>query len=140
MNDEGKRPEKSKDEIIFEKAITTKELDILTNKGGNIGSAGIESFEWKLMGVNPADTDSNIEASLKIYFNNVGIFAERIENLRIASSLGTRFPTSAEVAAVRSAEKAHFLDLITFAPPTIKNTNSLPCNEVYDSSFFESVA
>jgi hypothetical protein len=136
--------EKSKDEIIFEKAITSKELDILTARGGNIGSSGIESFEWKLMGVNPADTDSNIEASLKIYFNNVGVFAERIENLRAAADIEAAVPvgprTLAQQNILDSAKKAHFLDLITFAPPTTKNTNSLPCNEVYDPSYFEILA
>jgi hypothetical protein len=144
LNDKGKRTEKSKDEIIFEKAITTKELDILTARGGNIGSSGIESFEWKLMGVNPADTDSNIEASLKIYFNNVGVFAERIENLRntvgIEGLSGGSGPSYSDEAVINSLEQAHFLDLITFAPPTTKDSNSLPCNEVYDPSFFEILA
>jgi hypothetical protein len=140
--------EKSREEIVFEKAITKKELDILTNKGGNIGSSGIESFEWKLMGVNPADTDSNIEASLKIYFNNVSIFAERINDLNDASDLATMATTEPNPAiagaqrmvATFLQNKAHFLDLITFAPPTTKDSNSLPCNEVYDPSFFEILA
>lgn len=148
------KKEKPKDEIIFEKAITSKELDILTARGGNIGSSGIESFEWKLMGVNPADTDSNIEASLKIYFNNIGIFAERIENLRKAAALTSTanailppFVPGAAAAIssiiqsqIPELKKAHFLDLITFAPPTTKDSNSLPCNEVYDPSFFEILA
>ena len=99
------------------------------------------------MGVNPADTDSNIEASLKIYFNNVGVFAERIYDLNDAASLAKSArelgsPRGDATADVASAiqNKAHFLDLITFAPPTTKNTNSLPCNEVYDPSFFEILA
>ena len=140
--------EKSREEIVFEKAITSKELDILTARGGNIGSSGIESFEWKLMGVNPADTDSNIEASLKIYFNNVGVFAERINDLDDASKLAAMATTEPNPAIARGQRmvasflqnKAHFLDLITFAPPTTKGSNSLPCNEVYDPSFFEILA
>jgi len=140
--------EKSRQEIIFEKAITSQELNILTARGGNIGSSGIESFEWKLMGVNPADTDSNIEASLKIYFNNVGVFAERIAQLNAASDLAKSAATNT-VPAIATAQRdaaallrdqAHFLDLITFAPPTTKGSNSLPCNEVYDPSFFEILA
>jgi hypothetical protein len=96
------------------------------------------------MGVNPADTDSNIEASLKIYFNNVGVFAERIENLRntvgIEGLSGGSGPSYSDEAVINSLEQAHFLDLITFAPPTTKDSNSLPCNEVYDPSFFEILA
>ena len=143
--------EKARKEIIFEKAITTKELQILTDKGGNIGSSGIESFDWKLMGVNPAEVDSNIEASLKIYFNNIGVFAERIENLRSASELESSIASKAPFATdafinsvVQSSfpdlNQAHFLDLITFAPPTSKGLDSLPCSEVYDPSFFEILA
>ncbi len=135
--------EKARKEIIFEKAITTKELQILTDKGGNIGSSGIESFDWKLMGVNPAEVDSNIEASLKIYFNNIGVFAERIENLHFAAAFNAaplQFPSTDESRRLNSLEQAHFLDLITFAPPTSKGLDSLPCSEVYDPSFFEILA
>ena len=119
--------EKSREEIVFEKVITQKELDILTARGGNIGSSGIESFEWKLMGVNPADTDSNIEASLKIYFNNIGVFAERIESLRTAADLEEMAATNT-VPAVATAQRkgaailrdqAHFLDFNYFCSPLI---------------------
>ena len=138
--------EKARKEIIFEKAITTKELQILTDKGGNIGSSGIESFDWKLMGVNPAEVDSNIEASLKIYFNNIGVFAERIENLRAAAIVQNVLPSwvpglgDAVQSLIPELKQAHFLDLITFAPPTSKGLDSLPCSEVYDPSFFEILA
>ena len=132
--------EKARKEIIFEKAITTKELQILTDKGGNIGSSGIESFDWKLMGVNPAEVDSNIEASLKIYFNNIGVFAERIENLRAAAIGQNVAPGGVTQSLIPELKQAHFLDLITFAPPTSKGLDSLPCSEVYDPSFFEILA
>ena len=118
--------ETAKKEIIFEKAITTNELAVLTDQGGNIGSSGIESFEWALKGINPAEVDSNIEASLKIYFNNIGVFKQRIDAIATQTNLSTA--------------PAHFMDLITFAPPITKTTSQLPCIEDYQPYFFEVLA
>ena len=161
--------EKMKREIIFEKAITTDEITILKDRGGNLGSSGIESFEWALKGVNPAEIDSNIEASLKVYFNNVGVFQDRLDKLadltaatQIATAAATAHAAAVEhgsaPAAVTTAatlpaaaagviaataavsEKAHFMDLITFAPPTTTTTSQLPCLEEYQPHFFEVMA
>ena len=115
-------------EIKFPKALSDDEFNILTDGGGNIGGSGIESFEWALKGVNPAEVDSNIEASVKIYFNNITVFKERIENMR---NLG---------AAQLQALPAHFIDLITFAPPINAGVGAYPCNEQYKGYYFEVMA
>lgn len=110
-------------EIVFEDAITDTELDILKLRGGNIGSAGIQSFDWALKGVNPAEVDSNIEADLKVYFNNVNVFAD------IITKLSTSTPTP--------GRPGNFIDLITFAPPTLSSLKDLPCTESSQNEYFE---
>ena len=119
----------TKREIVFNKSVTQGEIQILESYGGNLGSAGIESFSWALKGVNPAEVDSNIEASLKIYFNNLASF-QSILDYQMAHAAGT----AAEV--VGTDLPASFLDLITFSPPTELNTN-LPCIDKYEPEFFE---
>ena len=117
-------------EIVFEKAITKEQLKRdsfgILERDGNLGGSGIKSFRWALKGVNPAEVDSNIEARLEVYFNNIGVFQNILDNL----DLGGTTPGSATSAA-------SFLDLITFAPPTLKDSKNLPCIEDYDPSFFE---
>ncbi len=110
-------------EIVFEDAITDTELDILKLRGGNISSAGIESFDWALKGVNPAEVDSNIEAELKVYFNNVNVFADIITKLSTSTSTLGR--------------PGNFIDLITFAPPTLSSLKDLPCAESSQNEYFE---
>jgi hypothetical protein len=110
-------------EIVFEDAITDTELDILKLRGGNIGSAGIQSFDWAFKGVNPAEVDSNIEADLKVYFNNVNVFAD------IITKLSTSTPTP--------GRPGNFIDLITFAPPTLSSLKDLPCTETSQNEYFE---
>ena len=113
--------------IVFEEAITKLEMEEFVLKGGNLGSSGIESFRWALKGVNPAEVDSNIEATLKVYFNHVGVFQRALDEIKKATTAGTK------------AEDipASFVDLITFAPPVTKNTADLPCLEDYDPHYFE---
>lgn len=133
--------EKDKKEIVFDKAVTSKELSILRDRGGNLGSAGIESFDWALKGVNPAEIDSNIEASLKIYFNNIGVFAERIRDMRTPTLVGhlNAITSPTPGSSVARLKTAHFMDLITFAPPTTTRA-ALPCQELYEPEFFEVLA
>ena len=119
----------TKREIVFNKSVTQGEIQIMEAYGGNLGSAGIESFSWALKGVNPAEVDSNIEASLKIYFNNLASFQSILDYQR-EHAVGT----AAEV--VGTDLPASFLDLITFSPPTELNTN-LPCIDKYEPEFFE---
>ena len=120
----------TKREIVFNKSITAGEIQILEAYGGNLGSAGIESFSWALKGVNPAEVDSNIEASLKIYFNNMAAFQQILDSKRhvaAGGSVGDEFFDELP---------ASFLDLITFSPPTELDTN-LPCIDKYEPEFFE---
>jgi len=113
-------------EIKFEKAITKKEMAAFELKGGNLGSSGINSFTWALKGVNPAEVDSNIEATLQVYFNNINVFQETLDELARSGA-----------ASGGSRPFATFLDLITFAPPTLGSAADLPCMEKYEPSFFE---
>jgi hypothetical protein len=109
--------------IVFENAVTQNEFEILIESGGNVGSSGIESFRWSLKGVNPAEVDTNIEAELKIYFNNVGVFQKHLDAIAQGN------PSSQELLG-------SFVDLITFAPPSLPGTD-LPCLETYNPNYFE---
>jgi len=109
--------------IVFENAVTQNELEILIESGGNVGSSGIESFRWSLKGVNPAEVDTNIEAELKIYFNNVGVFQKHLDAIAQGN------PSSQGIFG-------SFVDLITFAPPSLPGTD-LPCLETYNPNYFE---
>ena len=109
--------------IVFENAVTQNELEILIESGGNVGSSGIESFRWSLKGVNPAEVDTNIEAELKIYFNNVGVFQKHLDAIAQGN------PSSQEMFG-------SFVDLVTFAPPSLPGTD-LPCLETYNPNYFE---
>ena len=117
-------------EIVFEKAITKDQLERDTygilETDGNLGGSGIKSFRWALKGVNPAEVDSNIEATLEVYFNNINVFQKILDDL----DTGGTTPGS-------STSTASFIDLITFAPPTLKDSKNLPCLEEYEPSFFE---
>ena len=127
----------TKREIVFNKSITEGEVQILEARGGNLGSSGIESFSWALKGVNPAEVDSNIEASLKIYFNNMAVFQSILDHQRQHAAVGaTAQLTGLVQPAGQSKLPASFLDLITFSPPTELDTN-LPCLDKYESEFFE---
>ena len=112
-------------EIIFETALMEDQVLDFQVLGGNLGGNGIESFRWALKGVNPAEVDSNIEATLNVYFNNVNKFQQILDKINNPSSI---------VGAVTDAT---FMDLITFAPPTTKDIADLPCLENYTSEFFE---
>lgn len=120
----------TKREIVFNKSVTQGEIQIMEAYGGNLGSAGIESFSWALKGVNPAEVDSNIEASLKIYFNNLASFQSILDYQRQHTAAGPG-PLGLNLKL-----PASFLDLITFSPPTELNTN-LPCIDKYEPEFFE---
>ncbi len=113
--------------IVFDKAITEQEMADFVLKGGNLGSSGIESFRWALKGVNPAEVDTNIEATLKVYFNNVNVFQRALDEIKKATARGV----------TPDKMPASFIDLITFAPPTTKTTTDLPCLEDYDPYYFE---
>jgi len=116
-------------EIIFDAYILQEQVDVLReNHGGRLSATGIEEFEWSLKGVNPGEVDNNIEASLKINFNNVSdIF---LNNLRERTNMAGQ------------QGRSSFLDLIVF-PPAAKATvqggkTEIRCpDREYDGSFFE---
>ena len=48
--------------------------DILGGTSGRIPGAGVKSFSWDLQGVQPAEVDNNITATLVVYFQSVNDF------------------------------------------------------------------
>ena len=76
--------------------------DILSGRAGRATGAGIKSFSWSLDGVQPAEVDNNIKATLVMYFQSVNDFFNG------ASSAGQQTP--------------NFLDLIINSPAVKKLT------------------
>ena len=74
--------------------------DILSGRAGRATGAGIKSFSWSLDGVQPAEVDNNIKATLVMYFQSVNDFFNG------ASSAGQQTP--------------NFLDLIINSPAVKK--------------------
>ena len=48
--------------------------NILDGKSGRIPGAGVKSFSWDLQGVQPAEVDNNITATLVVYFQSINDF------------------------------------------------------------------
>ena len=94
---------KSEREIVFSTYTKSSDLaQITAHTKAREDATGIKSFTWDLKGVNPAEVDANIEASLKIFFNNVDdIFRNNV----------TKRSTSPDRAL------ASFVDLVLFSPP-----------------------
>ena len=127
--------------IVFEKALSAEEMkqaQVLSSTGGNIGGSGIESFSWDLKGVNPAEVDSNIIARLNLYFNNVNVFQQALDEIWAASpaAASTGPPIPGGHATGGQLPHGSFIDLITFAPPSTSKAD-LPCLESYIPEFFE---
>ena len=76
--------------------------NILDNKLDRVPGAGIKSFKWELDGVQPADVDNNITATLQVYFQSVADFFKGSEDTTGAASAGRPEPS--------------FLDLIINSP------------------------
>ena len=75
---------------------------ILSGKLGRSGGAGIKSFKWELKGVQPADVDNNITATLVLYFQSIGDFFAEASDAAGNAQGGLKEPT--------------FLDLIINSP------------------------
>lgn len=59
-------------EIPFEDHLNPTSIDDITKSGYSRGmGAGLVSFEWELLGTNPAESDNNIKAKLKLHFNSL---------------------------------------------------------------------
>jgi len=56
-------------EMPFEDALNPADLARITASGAGRGmGVGMKSFEWELLGTNPAEADNNIKAKLKLHF------------------------------------------------------------------------
>ena len=59
-------------EIPFDDFLSPSTIADMTASGYSRGlGAGIKSFEWELLGTNPAESDNNIKAKLKLHFNSM---------------------------------------------------------------------
>lgn len=59
-------------EIPFDDFLSPASIEDMTKDGYSKGmGAGVKSFEWELLGTNPAESDNNIKAKLKLHFNSM---------------------------------------------------------------------
>ena len=62
-------------EMPFEDFLSPQMLQNITASGAQRGmGVGLKSFEWELLGTNPAESDNNIKAKLKLHFNTLEDF------------------------------------------------------------------
>jgi len=62
-------------EMPFEDFLSASMLENITASGSQRGmGVGLKSFEWELLGTNPAESDNNIKAKLKLHFNTLEDF------------------------------------------------------------------
>ena len=62
-------------EMPFEDFLSPTMLENITASGAQRGmGVGLKSFEWELLGTNPAESDNNIKAKLKLHFNTLEDF------------------------------------------------------------------
>ena len=107
----------SEKEIKIPNFITTTDVNnILNATSGRIPGAGVKSFSWELQGVQPAEVDNNITATLVVYFQSINDF---FAGAGRSPQAGRQDPT--------------FLDLIIQSPGSQTTsspssaTSTLPC-------------
>ena len=62
-------------EFKFDANTSKERIDNIMETGrGRGGGVGLKSFIWKKQGVNPAEVENNIRATLKLYFNDIRDF------------------------------------------------------------------
>ena len=84
---------------------------MLNGATGRVPGAGIKSFKWELAGVQPADVDNNITATLVLFFQSVGDF----------------FAGSATATGAQAGLKdPTFLDLVINSPTLKKASGTSP--------------
>ena len=93
-------------ELVIPNFIDPTDLNnILRSSRGRIPGAGIKSFSWSLVGVQPEEVDNNITAKLVIYFQSINDF------FRGASQAGNKEPNFLDLLinspAVRKLQEAH---------------------------------
>ena len=96
--------------LPFKNFTTTDDIDAITDgKIGRQGGAGIKSFQWSLQGVQPAEVDNNIVATLNVYFQSMyDLFKPTLEQI-----------AGGKLEDIQSGlENPSFLDLI-MAPESI---------------------
>ena len=82
----GAIPDNTEGEFVFETHLSRNDINEITStRSGRPGGVGLESFSWEFMGVNPAEVENNIRATLNVHFNNMKDF----ERKRV--SLGTGY-------------------------------------------------
>ncbi len=86
--------------------------NILDNNLERVPGAGIKSFKWELEGVQPAEVDNNITATLQVYFQSVADFFKGSEDTQGNAQAGRPEPT--------------FLDLIINSPTVNPTPGSSP--------------
>ena len=65
-------------EFIFDSHITEQRMsDLLESGRGRGEGVGLNSFNWQFLGVNPAEVENNIKATLTLHFNNIRDFEEQ---------------------------------------------------------------
>jgi ribonucleotide reductase beta subunit family protein with ferritin-like domain len=99
------------DILPFESYTSKKDIDLIfKNRSGRQAGAGIKSFEWTLQGVQPAEVDNNITATLVVHFQSLhDLFRYNLYEGGTAAGAGQ----------IRPDGVAGFLDLI-IAPETVK--------------------
>jgi hypothetical protein len=92
--------------------------DVL-NFHGRLNGAGIKSFNYNYLGVNPADINSNISAELDIYFQSIHDLVKKINVLPTDTRFGTKKPTNSSWKSTFS-----YSDLVSISSRTVKQTTS----------------
>ena len=89
---------------------------------------GIKSFEWSLIGANPATVRNDIEAKLLIEFQNFN----QLSKIRLANIWA---PGDDRDKVKPRVEEYSLLDLLGYGPGSVKNESGQ--HAVYDPAFFE---
>ena len=80
--------------------VTSKDVSQITQRG-RLPGAGVKSFSWSLDGVQPAEVDNNISATLELYFQSVSDFFN-------APAAGQTLASDVEPGT----QRASYLDLV----------------------------
>jgi hypothetical protein len=131
------------DPLPFESYTSREDIDkILTSRAGRQSGAGIKSFQWSLKGVQPAEVDNNITATLVVHFQSL----YDLFKYNVVSSTGDAQAGIVDPKAEN--QMAGFLDLI-MAPETVSkeadkapetdNSKEAPCDigpKVYEGCYY----
>ena len=105
---------------------STKIEDFLLNRG-RFTAIGIKSFSYKYVGTQPAEVNTNIEANLELFFNNIEDFTREIS----ISTTDPRFITSPIAGEFNFA----FSDLVSPSARTKHKKDDITAQE-YNPKYF----